>query len=156
VGQAADADEALAALARTLTRIYGRDGKTITTDFPDDLVFRGEKRDFDEMVGNLLDNACKWAKSTVQLRASMFGENQIEVTISDDGPGIPEAQHENALKRGIRLDEQTPGTGLGLSIVDDLANAYGGELTLGSSALGGLECRLRLPGRSGQPPVPTA
>jgi signal transduction histidine kinase len=153
VGQAADADEALAALARTLTRIYGRDGKTITTDFPDDLVFRGEKRDFDEMVGNLLDNACKWAASTVHVRAFMAEENLLEVVVSDDGPGIPSQKHEDALKRGIRLDEQTPGTGLGLSIVDDLANAYGGELILGTSEQGGLACRLRLPGRSGQPPA---
>ena len=146
VGVASDADEALDALARTLTRIYGRDGKTILTDFPDNLVFRGEKRDLEEMVGNLLDNACKWAARDVRLSAAV-ADGRLCVTVEDDGPGIPEDDVETALKRGERLDEQVPGTGLGLSIVDDLAGAYKGSLTLGRSGMGGLKASLELPGR---------
>jgi len=150
VGVASDADEALAGLARTLARIYARDGKIITSEFPDNLVFRGVKRDLEEMVGNLLDNACKWAERHVQLSARVLDAadgRKLIVTVGDDGPGISEHDFETALKRGMRLDEQVPGTGFGLSIVDDLAGAYNGTLTLGRSALGGLEAVLVLPGR---------
>ena len=147
VGVVADADEALDGLARTLSRIYERQGKRIVTEFPDNLVFRGEKRDLEEMVGNLLDNACKWAARDVRLKAGFADDTHIFVEVHDDGPGIPVADREKALRRGIRLDEATPGTGLGLSIVDDLAGGYGGSLELGDSALGGLSSRLVLPGR---------
>ena len=147
VGVVSDADEALLGLARTLSRIYERQGKAIETDFPDNLVFRGEKRDLEEMVGNLLDNAYKWAAGRVRLSAGFADASRIYVEVEDDGPGIPEADREKALRRGIRLDEATPGTGLGLSIVDDLAGAYGGTLELSSSSLGGLRSRLVLPGR---------
>ena len=147
LGVVADADEALDGLARTLSRIYERQGKRIETEFPDNLVFRGEKRDFEEMVGNLLDNAFKWAAADVKLRAGFEDGTHIFVEVHDDGPGIPEGDREKALRRGIRLDEATPGTGLGLSIVDDLAGGYGGSLELGESSLGGLRSRLVLPGR---------
>ena len=146
VGVASDADEALDGLVRTLRRIHGRDGKTIDAHFPDDLVFRGEKRDLEEMVGNLLDNACKWATERVEVRAEVRG-TALHIEISDDGPGIPEADRARAMKRGIRLDEDVPGTGLGLSIVDDLAGAYGGTLSLDESEAGGLLSTLVLPGR---------
>ena len=146
VGVSSDADKALSGLARTLTRIYGRDGKRISTDFPDNLVFRGERRDLEEMVGNLLDNACKWAAGEVRLSARV-SDGRLRVVVEDDGPGIAEADMETALKRGERLDEQVPGTGLGLSIVDELAGAYNGSLTLGRSPLGGLRAALDLPGR---------
>ena len=146
VGIASDADEALEALARTLTRIYGRQGKSIVTDFPHNLVFRGERRDLEEMVGNLLDNACKWAAAEVRLSARVEG-GRLRIRVEDDGCGIPPGDRAKALRRGERLDEQVPGTGLGLSIVDDLAGAYNGTLELGETDLGGLSATLDLPGR---------
>jgi signal transduction histidine kinase len=99
------------------------------------------------MVGNLFDNACKWAKS--QVRVSVAREagrrGYIRIEFEDDGPGLPPEGREAALSRGNRLDESKPGSGLGLSIVVELARIYGGSLTLGDSTLGGLAARLSLP-----------
>lgn len=111
-------------------------------------VFRGERQDLEEMAGNLLDNAGKWAKSrvTLGLRAAGSSPAMIEIDVDDDGPGLAPEAREAAVRRGVRLDESAPGTGLGLSIVDELARAYGGTLSLGESRLGGLRATLRLPG----------
>lgn len=99
------------------------------------------------MVGNLCDNACKWAAARVRVTAGAQADGQIFLKVEDDGPGMDAEQRQAALKRGVRLDEETPGTGLGLSIVVDLARVYGGELKLGVSDLGGLSAELNLPGR---------
>ncbi|MGB4466551.1 MAG: sensor histidine kinase [Azovibrio sp.] len=111
-------------------------------------VFRGDAQDFQEMLGNLLDNACKWAASRVQVAAGITA-GQLEIRVEDDGPGLPGPVRESVLQRGVRADEAMPGSGLGLSIVSDLAGLYGGALHLESSTLGGLRARLCLPG--GQP-----
>jgi signal transduction histidine kinase len=111
--------------------------------------FRGEKQDFEEMVGNLADNAGKWAKSKVEIMAvvdvSIQDRPRVIVTIDDDGPGLTQDQRFEATRRGQRLDETKPGSGLGLSIVVDLANVYGGQFTLDDSPLGGLRAKLELP-----------
>src|SRR5690606_33858213 len=112
------------------------------------LRFRGERQDFEEMLGNLLDNAFKWAASTVEVSVMALdgaGSERIALLIDDDGPGLPDDAKAEVLKRGRRLDETTPGSGLGLSIVVDLAKLYGGELALETSPLGGLRARLVLP-----------
>ncbi len=111
--------------------------------------FRGEKQDFEEMVGNLADNAGKWAKSKVEIMAiidtNIQDRPRVIVTIDDDGPGLTQDQRFEATRRGQRLDETKPGSGLGLSIVVDLANVYGGQFTLEDSPLGGLRAKLDLP-----------
>ncbi len=110
-----------------------------------DIVFAGEREDLEELLGNLLDNAMKWAKSTVAVSVTPAGAAGLfEIAIEDDGPGIPEDKARDALKRGRRLDETKPGTGLGLAIVADLVNEYGGALALDRSAMGGLKAVVRL------------
>jgi len=148
IGVSTPVNETLEGLARTLERIYRDKHIDFDVDLEPDLVFRGAKRDLDEMAGNLMDNACKWTSSAIRVQTSSFGdEGQFIITVSDDGPGMPEDQYKEAVKRGARLDEATPGSGLGLAIVDDLARAYKGGLTLGKSDLGGLKSTLILPRR---------
>jgi signal transduction histidine kinase len=113
-----------------------------------DVLFAGEREDLEEMLGNLLENAMKWAKEAVSLTVRLVEGNEandwIEIAIEDDGPGIPEDKARAAVKRGQRLDETKPGTGLGLAIVADLVNEYGGSLGLERSGLGGLKATIRL------------
>lgn len=110
-----------------------------------DIVFAGEREDLEELLGNLLDNAMKWAKSTVVVSVTpAAAAGLFEIAIEDDGPGIPEDKARDALKRGRRLDETKPGTGLGLAIVADLVNEYGGALALDRSAMGGLKAVVHL------------
>ncbi|NJO38223.1 MAG: sensor histidine kinase [Rhizobiales bacterium] len=131
-------------LQRTLGRIHEERAIAIEVACQPSLVFRGARHDLEEMLGNLMDNACKWAKSRVQVQAERHGD-RIMLTIEDDGDGLPPSKREEVLKRGRRLDESVPGTGLGLSIVVDLASLYGGSLALGDAALGGLSATLQLP-----------
>ncbi len=107
-------------------------------------LFRGEKQDLMEMLGNLVDNACKWAKHTVQVSVAGHDET-LTVVVDDDGPGLPPERREQALMRGIRLDERPVGSGLGLAIVRELAQLYGGDVMLSESPLGGLRVSLSLP-----------
>lgn len=114
-----------------------------------DIVFAGEREDLEELLGNLLDNAMKWAKSAVAVSVAPISGKEgavdlFEISIEDDGPGIPEDKAREALKRGRRLDETKPGTGLGLAIVADLVNEYGGVLALERSSMGGLKAVVRL------------
>ncbi|WP_292403698.1 ATP-binding protein [Mesorhizobium sp.] len=120
-----------------------------------DIVFAGEREDLEELLGNLLDNAMKWAKSAVAVTVALIpgkksgagkegAVNLFEISIEDDGPGIPEDKAREALKRGRRLDETKPGSGLGLAIVADLVNEYGGALALERSSMGGLKAVVRL------------
>ncbi|HEY8461934.1 MAG TPA: ATP-binding protein [Blastocatellia bacterium] len=107
-------------------------------------AFRGQREDLDEMLGNLLDNACKWARSRVRLTCSKVGE-QVVISIDDDGPGIEPSMREAVLRRGVRADEAAQGSGLGLAIVRDLAEIYGGSISLEESPMGGARARLTLP-----------
>ncbi|WP_436162245.1 ATP-binding protein [Mesorhizobium sp. LjRoot246] len=114
-----------------------------------EIVFAGEREDLEELLGNLLENAMKWAKSSVLVSVvPLTGKDDpaglFEIGIEDDGPGIPEDKAREALKRGRRLDETKPGTGLGLAIVADLVNEYGGILALERSGMGGLKAVVRL------------
>ena len=146
IGDITDVDGVLNGLKRALDRIY--EGRALELDVRSDagLKFQGEKQDFEEMVGNLLDNACKWAKSRVWVTATRAGgASNFEVLVDDNGPGLTEAERERAVKRGQRLDETKPGSGLGLSIVAELAHLYKGRFELEPSPQGGLRARLELP-----------
>lgn len=145
IGARTSVDDVLGDISRMLTRIHERDGVHITQNIEPGLVFRGERQDFEDLAGNLMENACKWTSGQVEVIARAISETEFELVISDDGPGINEEARQQALARGGRLDEQSPGTGLGLAIVSDLARAYEGELSLERSNLGGLKACLRLP-----------
>ena len=149
IGVATDIGPAVAGLERTFLKIYSDKNLVIETVLAPDLKFRGECQDLEEMLGNLVDNACKWARGQVTINASAFqdanGHPFIVFDVSDDGPGLPPEKRTEVIKRGERLDETVPGTGLGLSIVADLAKLYGGELLLDSTENGGLRALLRLP-----------
>jgi len=106
--------------------------------------FRGDEGDLEEMAGNLLDNACKWARTRVAVESSL-DDSRIVITVDDDGPGIEPSMRGAVLQRGVRADEAAPGSGLGLAIVRDLAELYGGSIALEASPRGGLRARLELP-----------
>jgi len=146
IGDVTEVTPVLEALKRTLERIYGERGVQLEVAAGPKLKFQGEKQDFEEMAGNLMDNACKWATRKVAVSAERLpgGEGFI-VTVDDDGPGLNTAERERAVKRGQRLDESKPGSGLGLSIVADLAHLYKGHFELEPSPEGGLRARLTLP-----------
>jgi signal transduction histidine kinase len=134
----------LADLARVLSRIHGERGIAIDTDCPPELFFRGERQDLEEMAGNLIDNACKWANSRVRV-SGVEGGARFDLTVEDDGPGLTEEERAQVGDRGERLDESVPGSGLGLAIVRDISKLYGGFFRLDASPLGGLMARLTLP-----------
>ena len=127
-----------------LERLHRGKGIAIDVEADPRAVFRGDRADLDELVGNLLENAAKWCKSRVRVTVTRSDEG-VEISVEDDGPGLPAEHRAKALERGKRLDESEPGTGLGLSIVTELADIYGGRLHLEDSALGGLKARLELP-----------
>jgi signal transduction histidine kinase len=145
IGELTDVDSVLQALKRTLDRIYDERGIDLELGASSGLKFQGERQDFEEMVGNLLDNACKWAASRVTASALLAKNGNFAVIVDDDGPGLSEADRVKAVKRGQRLDESKPGSGLGLSIVADLAHLYKGRFELEPSPEGGLRARLELP-----------
>ncbi len=143
-GERTSVAEVLDELARMLERVFP-DGE-IEWDADDALVFLGERQDLQEMVGNLMENACKWRRHRVRISGDLSAPGRLRLVVEDDGPGLPAEARDEVLKRGLRLDESTPGSGLGLSIVSELAVAYSGRLTLGDSRLGGLSVHLELPG----------
>ncbi len=151
VGSATDVNAAIEALVRTFHKIYVERAIGFACEVPESIRFQGERQDFDEMAGNLIDNAGKWAQCAVSIAVAREPQrNQSErrfffVTIDDDGPGLSPGLRQAALARGKRLDETKPGSGLGLSIVADLSSLYGGQLSLETSPQGGLRAVLKLP-----------
>ncbi|MGE0459991.1 MAG: sensor histidine kinase [Vicinamibacterales bacterium] len=142
-------------LVRTMRRLHADRGVSVEIGpLPADLVVAVERQDLDEMVGNLLDNACKWARRRVEVHAATeaspapgaAGAPLVAIRVADDGPGLDETVRRAVLDRGVRADESTPGTGLGLAIVRDLAEVYGGSIDLARGQSGGLVATLRLPG----------
>ncbi len=144
IGVRTEAGPVIADLARTMEKIYGRKGVEYEAEIPMSLAFRGERQDFEEVVGNLMDNAGKWAATLVRVSAE-GSAGRLVVTIEDDGPGLTDEEQVRVLEKRERLDEKVPGSGLGLGIVRDIADLYGGRLDLGRSELGGLKAALTLP-----------
>ena len=146
-----DVAPVIAGLQRTMEKIHRDRGIVIETAVDGAAKFRGEKQDIEEMVGNLVDNACKWAVSTVRIEVAIMPPAapgalaMLRCLVDDDGRGISDDQRATVARRGQRLDETIPGSGLGLSIVTDLAALYGGSLTLGTAPTGGLRAELTLP-----------
>jgi len=136
--------DAAEGLARTLRRLNADRGIAITIGVDSSHAVRTERTDLEEMLGNLLDNACKWAASRVSLSTEPSGASLL-VIVDDDGPGVEDALLETVLQRGVRADETAPGSGFGLAIVRDLAEVYGGAIALSRSPLGGLRATLTLP-----------
>jgi len=151
VGTVSEVSPVISRLARTMSKIHHDRGLSIETRLIDEVKFYGEQQDFEEMMGNLVDNACKWASSRVEVEvfaeqpASEAGRAYFHVLIDDDGPGLPPETREQIPIRGRKLDESKPGSGLGLSIVMDLATLYGGKLMLSNAPIGGLRAELVLP-----------
>ena len=144
-GERTPVAEVLDELSRTLERIFQDKGIIFDWDAPDDLWFQGERQDFLEIAGNAMENAGKWGRRRVRVRAMALSPDVLRLTVEDDGPGLPAERREEVVRRGARLDENAPGSGLGLSIIDELARAYRGSLDLGESTLGGLAVQVDLP-----------
>jgi signal transduction histidine kinase len=144
-GERTSVAEVLDELARTLEKIFRAKGVEIDWDAPEDLWFAGERQDFMEIAGNAMENAGKFGRRRVRVRADVAGPDRMRLVVEDDGPGLPPERREEVIRRGARLDENAPGSGLGLSIIDELARAYRGSLSLGSSPLGGLSVNVQLP-----------
>jgi signal transduction histidine kinase len=131
-------------LTRTLEKIYAARTLAIEVDVSSKHFIRGQREDLEEMLENLLDNACKWAKANVKIQ-SVQENGAVVLTVDDDGPGLSLSMRDQVLQRGVRADEAAPGSGLGLAIVRDLAQLYEGTIMLGESPTGGLRASLRLP-----------
>ncbi|MEO0550193.1 MAG: ATP-binding protein [Pseudomonadota bacterium] len=144
LGTRSDIAKALAGLGRTMNKLFAGEGKHVELLVEPGLMVRAEQQDIEEMAGNLLDNACKWAKRRIEVHAEAGKNGLVMIHIDDDGPGLSPDQRSEALIRGVRLDETAPGTGLGLSIVRDIAEMNGGRLDLEDSPLGGLRATLSL------------
>jgi len=143
-GAHANIEECARGLARALERLYADRALAITVDAPADAATRVPAEDLEEMLGNLLDNACKWARSRVSVTA-VLEASRIVIDVDDDGMGLDPAMRDRVLRRGVRADEGAPGSGLGLAIVRELAEAYGGAIALDRSPTGGVRARLFLP-----------
>ncbi len=151
VGTVTEVVPAIEALRRTMDKIHRDRGVVIEVKADAQARFRGERQDLEEMVGNLVDNACKWASTQVRVEVRQEAPREpgavpvLRITVDDDGRGLSAAERAQVSRRGQRLDESKPGSGLGLSIVVDLAALYGGSLSLGSAPIGGLRAELLLP-----------
>ena len=131
-------------LSRTLGRLYADRGLAIDVNVPGKHAVQCQRQDLDEMLGNLFDNACKWASSKVSVESSQ-DDVSVVITIDDDGPGIESSKRAVVLQRGVRADETASGSGLGLAIARDLAELYGGSVSLHDSPIKGLRAQLKLP-----------
>jgi signal transduction histidine kinase len=151
IGSSTEVEPVLQSLARTLQRINQDRKLSIKVEASSGLRFRGERQDLEEMIGNVMDNACKWAKSEIYVKAILLPQNQddgrswLKITVDDNGPGIPADKRADALKRGQRLDESKPGSGLGMSIITETVAMYSGKVELAQADLGGLQVNLQLP-----------
>jgi signal transduction histidine kinase len=135
--------ESVEGLVRALLHLHSDRALTIEARVPGDLRVRCERQDLDEILGNVLENACQWARSRVSISAAA-SESVARIHVDDDGPGLDPSLTTRVLERGVRGDTTAPGTGLGLSIVRDLLEAYGGSIALGPAPAGGLRVEIRL------------
>jgi len=128
-------------LCSALNKVYQRKGVVITVDISPEITFVGEKNDFMEVMGNVIDNACKYCLEFVEISA-VHTEHELVILIEDDGPGIPESKREVIFQRGQRADTLRPGQGLGLSLANDIIEQYDGKIIISDSPLGGASMRV--------------
>ena len=133
-----------------LRKVYHDKNPVFEVNVQPDMQFRGDTGDFLELAGNLLDNACKWCDKNVRISIVPSASGRViasgmVLTVSDDGPGIPQDAADALLQRGMRLDESTPGHGIGLAVVKDIAASYGGQLSIKQSKIGGAEITVSIP-----------
>lgn len=152
LGQApVDVGQVIAELRTTLLRVYGSKDLAIEVVIAPDTQFIGDRGDLTELIGNLMDNACKWCRSRVRITARIdyaaATRDKLLLVVEDDGPGISQENRARVLERGVRTDETVPGHGIGLAMVRDTIDLYGGHLEIDTSALGGARVSMRLPGR---------
>jgi len=149
VGTITDVVPVMQSLVRTMEKTHHEKDLAVALNLPEQARFRGEQQDLEEMVGNLVDNAFKWASTRVAMEVGLEqpepGRQVVRIMVDDDGPGLTPSEREQVAHRGRRLDETKPGSGLGLSIVVELAALYGGALNLGTAPIGGLRAELMLP-----------
>src|SRR5690606_37223885 len=149
IGTLTDVVPVVRSIARAMDKAHHERSLAVALDVPEAAFFRGERQDLKEMVGNLVDNAFKWASSRVSIEVlrerTEAGGEAVRIAVYDDGPGVTPAERAQVAERGRRLDESKPGSGLGLSIVVELARLYGGHLNLGTAPIGGLRAELVLP-----------
>jgi len=147
VGATAEVGRSLEGLAKVLRRAYP--DRNITVDAHETVKARIERRDLEEVIGNLMDNACKYGRSqvTVHMESGQGDRDRpmVCIVVGDDGPGLKPEQYASVLGRGKRLDESLPGSGMGLAIAAEIVETYGGVIELGVSSLGGLSTAVRLP-----------
>ena len=136
--------ESVDGLVRTLQRLHASRGIVFEVNVEPVHAVRVQREDLDEMLGNLLDNACKWTRTRVRITSSER-QGALEIDVDDDGHGLDPSKRDAVLQRGIRADEAAPGSGFGLAIVHELAELYGGSIVLAAGPSGGLRARLRLP-----------
>jgi signal transduction histidine kinase len=146
-GASVDVAVCTEALVRVMRKVHADRDLTLRSEIDSGLSFSGDRQDLDEILGNLIDNACKWANRGIWITASREGETLL-ITVDDDGLGLTPSQRIAALTPGVRLDETTPGSGLGLAVVHDLVHLYAGAFELAQSPRGGLRASLRLPAAS--------
>ncbi|MEX2125116.1 MAG: ATP-binding protein [Woeseia sp.] len=137
-------EKELQRLVDGLLKVYKDKNPDIALDVADGVVFRGDRGDFLELAGNLLDNACKWCRARVELQIRPTAGAGLELVVADDGPGIPAELADILLERGMRLDESAPGHGIGLAVVRDIAVSYGGDVRIAASTLGGAKITVTL------------
>jgi len=140
-------------LARALLRVHAERNIAINVEVPEDVHVRAQRQDLDEMLGNLMDNACKWARQAVVVSIVAEAPDHVTIVVDDDGDGILPNLREAVLGRGVRADQAASGSGLGLAIVSDLADVYGGSINLEASREGGVRATLRLPRAEPGPPT---
>lgn len=132
-------------MLKALSKVYADKQIDTQVDIDPALRFRGDEADLLEMLGNVLDNACKWCRTQVRVGAKLSG-GRLSLCVEDDGPGIAEADAQRVQERGVRADQSVPGQGIGLAVTRDIVEAYDGEIAIGSTDLGGASVTLVLPG----------
>jgi len=152
LGQApVDVKQLAVDLRAALLKVYASKDLSLELAIEPDSQFVGDRGDFTELLGNLVDNACKWCRSHVRVTVTTDqhagARERLSLVVEDDGPGISEEDRARVFQRGVRADESVPGHGLGLAMVHDTVDLYGGSLSIDASALGGARFSLRLPGR---------
>ncbi len=136
----------LQSLARAMNKLFARRGVQVEVDMPQAFLLQADEGDMQELMGNLMENACKWARSRVRVQAERL-QGGVRLRVDDDGPGFPQHMREALLQRGVRADEQREGQGIGLSVVQDIVRAYGGRIELTDAPLGGARVEVELPQR---------